>query len=111
MNPFVVAIGGAIIVSLFWVVIVGHNNHMHNKLIIVKDAEIFLLRQNIIHLENVVFPQYVVRDGGVDPVAQRNPPQEMSSPVFDLEEWGPGGGEVVKVGEQDSWDPLKGEYL
>jgi hypothetical protein len=69
------ALGGAIIASVFWVVIIGVQfNNWHEKCEQLK-ADLFKMEEQLLDaLEGQVYPKYVMRSDGVDSVVERNRP-------------------------------------
>lgn len=73
MNPVVAAVGDAIIVSLFWALIIGRINHVNNKRQEAQAAIIFHQQETITDLVQQKSPIYQIRSDGVNPVVRRNP--------------------------------------
>jgi hypothetical protein len=75
MSNVMLALGGAIIASVFWVVIMGVQFHnWHEKCEQLK-ADLFKMEEQLLDaLEGQVYPKYVMRSDGVDSVVERKRP-------------------------------------
>jgi len=74
MSPELAAVGGAVIVSMFWLVILARINHVNDQRQTAQTAIIFHQQETIEHLEQQANPMYVLRSDGVDCVVERGRP-------------------------------------